>query len=140
MNEMLGNQYFLARKYDKAAEMLEKALIADKANKAIRRKLIICYAQNGQVDKALDTFVSLIKDDKDFIINTNPIDDDCPCPELVYDMERKFSDNQQSIDYLLVLGMLWLYCNKEKSVQYFEQAYEKNEQARHVKAILALLD
>ena len=56
MDEMLGNHYFLSRNYGRAAELLDKALRVDPKNKPMRRKLIICFAQTGRVDKALTIF------------------------------------------------------------------------------------
>jgi tetratricopeptide (TPR) repeat protein len=119
MSEMLGNQYFLARKYSLAADELEKALSKNPTNKGIRRKLIICEIQKGNINKALDLFASLVEDDVAFIIDADPIRDDCPCPELVYDMEEQFNDNKDSIDYYLKLAMIWLYCDVNKSLHYF---------------------
>jgi tetratricopeptide (TPR) repeat protein len=140
MSEMLGNQYFLARNYARAASELYNALKADPKNKAIRRKLIICYSQIDEISKALDMFISLIKEDLYFIINTDPISDDCPCPELVYDMEQKLENNQKSLDFYLILGILWLYCNVEKSIYYFKQVLKIDSSFTKVKVILALLN
>jgi hypothetical protein len=119
MSEMLGNQYFLARKYSLAADELEKALSKNPAHKGIRRKLIICEIQRDNINRALDLFASLVEDDVAFIIDADPIMDDCPCPELVYDMEEQFNDNKDSFDYNLKLAMIWLYCDVNKSQQYF---------------------
>jgi len=140
MDEMLGNHYFLSRNYGRAAELLEKALRDDPKSKPIRRKLIICFAQTGHVDKALAVFLSLIKEDIDFVINTDPIDDDCPCPELVFDMEHHKSNINPSLDSNLVLGMLWLYCNLHKSFEYFTQASNLDKDDKMIKSILALLN
>jgi pentatricopeptide repeat protein len=140
MDEMLGNHYFLSRNYGRAAELLEKALRDDPKNKPIRRKLIICFAQTGHVDKALSVFLSLIKEDIDFVINTDPIDDDCPCPELVFDMEHGNPNIQSSLDTSMVLGMLWLYCNLHKSHEYFTQASHLDSNDKMIKSVLALLD
>lgn len=140
MDEMLGNHYFLARNYSRAAELLQKALLADPKNKAIRRKLIVCFSQTGQVDKALKTFLSLVKEDIDFVIDTDPIDDDCPCIELVFELERKHANNQESLDFTLILGMLWLYCNLPKSYDYFKNATLMDENNRTIKSIIVLLE
>ncbi len=140
MDEMLGNHYFLARNYSRAATLLETALRVDPKNKPMRRKLIICFGQTGQVDKALKVFLSLIKEDIDFVINTDPIDDDCPCPELVFELESEFQNNLASLDYNLILGMLWLYCKLEKSIEYFEKAYQMDSQNNTIKSIRALLN
>ena len=140
MDEMLGNHYFLTRNYARAADLLEKALRSDQKNKAIRRKLIICFAETGHVDKALTVFLSLIKEDIDFIINTDPVDDDCPCPELVFDMEHWNVNTRQSLDDAEVLGMLWLFCNLHKSFEYFTQAANMDKNNKMIKSILALLN
>jgi hypothetical protein len=92
------------------------------------------------VDKALTIFLSLIKEDIDFVINTDPVDDDCPCPELVFNMEHGNVSGQQTLDSSLVLGMLWLYCNLHKSYEYFAQASNLDNNDKIIKSILALLD
>ena len=140
MSEMLGNQYFLARNYARAASELFEALKSDARNKSIRRKLIICYTQIDEIRKALDTFISLIKEDLEFVIKTDPISDDCPCPELVFDMEQKLENNHKSMDFNLILGMLWLYCNEEKSAYYFNRVLQMDPDYTKVKIILTLLN
>jgi tetratricopeptide (TPR) repeat protein len=140
MDEMLGNHYFLARNFARAAELLEKVLRVQSENKVLRRKLIICFAQIGEIDKALKIFLSLVKEDIDFIIHTDPVDDDCPCPELIFELERNKSNNIESIDFTLILGMFWLYCNLDKSVEYFQQAVRKDASNVTIKSILTLLE
>jgi tetratricopeptide (TPR) repeat protein len=140
MHEMLGNQLFLARKYSQATDNLEKALQSKPASKGIKRKLIICYTQIGQIQRALETFLSLLRTDIEFIINIDPLDDDCPCLELVREMEKKYDENRGSLDYLLVLGMLWLYCNFEKSKQYFNKAQDIVPKNQTVQAIVKIIN
>ena len=140
MDEMLGNHYFLSRNYGRAAQLLNKALRIDPKNKPIRRKLIICFAQTGRIDDALTVFLSLIKEDIDFIINTDPVDDDCPCPELVFEIEHGNINNNQSLDSLMVLGILWLYCNLHKSFEYFIQASNMDKNNKMIKSIMTLLN
>ena len=79
-------------------------------------------------------------EDIDFVINTDPIDDDCPCPELVFELETELQNNRTSLDYNLILGMLWLYCKLEKSAAYFKKAYELDSQNQTIKSIRALID
>lgn len=135
MSEMLGNQYFMARKYDLAEPVLEECLRKTPENKSIRKKLIVCYTQTGKIELALHTFLSLIKEDIEFIINTDPIEDDCPCPELIYDLEN----SGKSVDSLLIeyekLGILWLYCNVTKSLDYFNRALNVRPELAVLKAI-----
>ena len=139
MSEMLGNQYFLARKYSLAANELDKALLKDPASKDIRRKLIICEIERNNIKRALDLFVSLIEEDVAFIIDADPIMDDCPCPELVYDMEEQFSDNKSSLDYNLKLAMIWLYCDINKSLRYFNLSLQIDSENKVIKKIIKYL-
>jgi len=139
MSEMLGNQYFLARKYSLAADELEKALSKNPPHKGIRRKLIICEIQKGDIKRALDLFVSLVEEDVAFIIDADPILDDCPCPELVYDMEEQFSDNKSSLDYHLKLAMIWLYCDVNKSMHYFNLSLGMTNEKNAIKKIISHL-
>ncbi|MEJ2636084.1 MAG: tetratricopeptide repeat protein [Calditrichia bacterium] len=139
MYEMLGNQQFLARNYDKAAEYLARAAAKDPGNKGIRRKLIICYTQLGKVDDALSVFLPLVMEDADFIIRTHPVDDDCPCREMVYDMESRTRSTEKSMGEQIILGILWLYCDLEKSIQYFEQAHNTAPENPAVKTVLTIL-
>ena len=137
---MLGNQYFLARNFHKAAENLSLATREDPANKGVRRKLIVCYTQTGESEKALEIFLTLIKQDADFIINTDPIDDDCPCSELVYDYEARLPEKPVKKNLLIILGMLWLYCDLSRSIKYFSEALQKDPENIRVKSVLAILN
>ncbi|NOY06486.1 MAG: tetratricopeptide repeat protein [Chlorobi bacterium] len=136
---MLGNQLFMARNYPSATLHLERALQAHPGNKAILRKLIICYTQIGETERALDAFVSLIKDDIDYIIETNPISDDCPCPEIVFKLEDDLHGEEASYDDNLVLGMLWLYCNAERAWDYFHKALTQRPGNSKIKSVLTII-
>lgn len=124
MSEMLGNHYFLARKYLLATKELEEALKKQPQNKAIRRKLVICNAQCGELDRALELFISLIEEDIEFITESDPLFDDCPCPELVYDLESQIDSYKNLATSNLKLGIFWLYCDISKSIHYFNE-YKK---------------
>ncbi|MBU2507351.1 MAG: hypothetical protein KJ799_11610 [Bacteroidetes bacterium] len=138
MNEMLGNQYFMARNYPAAEIELEKSLEKFPAHKGIRRKLIVCYTQTGKVRNALQAFLSLAKEDIDFIINADPIEDDCPCPELVEKM-NSLEPQLDSLDREIVAGILWLYCDIEKSLQHFDNAVKFNNDDPTVHAAVKLI-
>lgn len=139
MFEMLGNQFFMVRNYGRAAEMLQQASWKDPRNKLIRRKLVICYTQTGEVEKALENFTWLINEDFDFIANIDPVAEDCPCSGLVYDMEEQMPQNQDSPDFYLILGMLWLYCDLERSLGHFLRARQLNPADERLKSIILLI-
>lgn len=123
MSEMLGNYHFLIRDYSSAIEELENFLLVNPEDKRAKKKLIICYTQIDELKKALDLFYTLVEEDINFIINTDPQTEDCPCPDLVKKLEENQSLYNNKYWLFVELGILWLYCNKEKSLKYFEEAY-----------------
>ena len=118
-SEMLGNKYFLARNYQGAAQNLQYVLSQNPINKGARKKIVICYTQIGEIEKAFENFHALVKEDINFIINTDPVADDCPCPELVEKYGKVLPYEDNSFDMKLILGMLWLYCDVDKSLELF---------------------
>lgn len=138
MSEMLANHYFHSRNYAGAQALYEPLLAQKPGEKALRRRMVVCYLQTGAIRKALDIFTNLVLEDADFIINTHPIDDDCPCPELITEMQGHSAD-ALSPEMVLRLGMLWLYCDIARSVHYFEQALRQNPEQQNIKQILACL-
>jgi hypothetical protein len=137
-SEMLGNKYFLARNYQGAAKNLQYVLSEDPINKSARKKIIICYTQTGEIKKAFDNFYTLVKEDINFIINTDPVADDCPCPELVAKYGKIFPYENDSFDMKLMLGMLWLYCDVNKSSEIFGDLTKKSTDLR-IKEVLSLI-
>jgi tetratricopeptide (TPR) repeat protein len=139
MSEMLGNQYFLARNYESAAKNLQYALDIDPLNKAVRKKLIICYSQTGEIQKALNVFYNLIEEDIDCIINTDVVSDDCPCPDLVKHYGKIFPYEENSIDLKLMLGMLWLYCEVPTSLKFFKSVLKEYPNDERLKSISSII-
>ncbi len=140
MSEMLGNQYFLARNYASAAKNLQNALNIEPLNKPVRKKLVICYSQVGEIQKALNIFYNLIVEDIDCIIKTDPIADDCPCPELVSHYGTILPYEENSTDLIIMLGMLWLYCDASKSHSFFKSVEKINPEDERIKSITNILE
>ncbi len=136
MSEMLGNQYFMARNFEKALVQYEKVLESGKINEKIRKKLIICYCEVGNVGAALTLFDEVIHDNIELIALTDVIREDCPCPELLERMKWYETVAASSTDFNCILGMLSLYCNIDDSIQYFLKAYELQPSNRRIKRIL----
>ena len=120
MSEMLGNHYFLSRNYAKAIDAFSKAL-GDNYPDNILKKLIICHITQGNISIAKEYFFRIITKDPYIIINTNITDEDCPCPEIISYFEKNFYP-ATSLDDLTSLGILWLYCDMNKSIDYFNRA------------------
>jgi len=62
-----------------------------------------------------------VQEDVKFIINADPIFDDCPCPEI----EKQLRTSPKDIlspDINIYNGILWLYCNPKISVKFLKKA------------------
>jgi len=140
MSEMLGNQYFMARNYAEAVTQFENVLIQYPENKSIKKKLIVCYSQTGKLDAAVNFLYKMIIEDIEFIINTDPIKDDCPCPELVEYFEKDNSANYDSAEFNLILGIIWLFCDINKSLEYFNKTNIIDAENIIVSKIISVLE
>jgi len=139
MSEMLGNQYFMARNYSAAEAEFEECLDKYPLEKSIRKKLIICYTQSNKLERALDMFLKLIKEDINFIVKTDFVEDDCPCPELINKIEDSNNYEPGTRNYYLMLGIIWLYCNIEKSLENFQKALKIDESDSSLNSIIFLI-
>lgn len=139
MSEMLGNRYFIARQFDKAIPQLEDALIQEQNANKIKKKLIICYIEAGNIEKAFNYFFELVKTDPQIIIDTDPYYDDCPCGELIPNWESKLQISRDAHGFYEVLGMLSLYCDVKKSIDYFEKSLKNTTYRSHVSSIIKRL-
>lgn len=126
MSEMLANQYFLVRRYSEAEKVFEEIISDNPDNNFAKKKLIICYVHNEKIKKALSLFYEIIKEDITIITNTNVVDDDCPCPEIISKFENINEPEMTNQSKSEILGMLWLYCDYYKSIQQFEKLKESN--------------
>ncbi|MDD3558729.1 MAG: hypothetical protein PHW27_09160 [Melioribacteraceae bacterium] len=140
MNEMLGNQLFMARRYSEALKNLEAALLHSPEQKPIKRKLIICYAQTGDIYKSLNLFYDLIKDDIQFIIDADPILDDCPCNEIIEQLEEQTDFNYDPFETKIYQGIIWLYCDAAKSLSCFQKAGELENSNEVIKNVIELIE
>jgi pentatricopeptide repeat protein len=140
MSEMLGNQYFLSRNYSRAASIFLKVYSQYPQNLSVRKKIIICFTQTGEMDKAFDFFYELVKENLEFITNTDPVADDCPCTELVekYGMILPYEENSK--DLKLLLAMLWLYCDVNKSLEYFKQLSLLNREEKKYNDVIIMIE
>lgn len=136
---MLGNRYFIARQFDKAVTYLEQALSESPGSVDIIKKLIICYIETGDVEKAFNHFYRLVQKDPHIIVNTDLYYDDCPCTELIPKWKQKEKSSQVKENLYLGLAMLYLYCNLEKSIEYFEKVKRITRQQNKILSILKKL-
>jgi tetratricopeptide (TPR) repeat protein len=139
-SEMLGNKHFLARNYENAALNFQATLNSDPVNKSARKKIIICYTQIGKIREAFENFYLLVKEDIEFIIDTDMIADDCPCAELTEKYGNVFPYQKESSDLKLMLAMLWLYCSVNQSLNFFKQILVEDPENLRVQEIISLIE
>lgn len=138
MSEMLGNYYFMTNRYQPACNELEDALEKRPSNKAIRKKLILCYLALGNVDKGFRLFQSLAEEDIS-VITSAMVDSSCPCDDILNSFEHRRYPNLSGAEYYKVLAILWLYRDIEMSLKYFKKvkSLNKNEQIDSILKIIS---
>ncbi len=127
MSEMLANSYFISRNFSKALPYFEEMLQKGQASDKIKKKLLICYIAVGRIEDAFEIFHELVRRDPFIIINTDPYWDDCPCPEMVSEWEGNPTANLDEPRISLILGMLYLFCDVERSMHYLKKALPLSE-------------
>lgn len=138
MSEMLGNHYFLSRNFAQAIDAYSRAFGNDyPAN--VLKKLIICHITQGDFTTAQNYLIKLIKEEPLTIINTDIRDEDCPCPELIKSLESNFYP-PKSLQDNISLGMLWLYCDINQSIKYFEEAQKIEPDDEFLNEAIVLLN
>lgn len=138
MSEMLANHYFHAREYAHARAGYEQELAAHPENKGLRRRLIVCCLQTGAVREAFVHFARLVEEDVDFIIHTDPEDDDCPCPELIKETPEERSVDGSPEEFLR-LGMLWLFCDAQQSCHFLTACLAAAPGDRDLEKVLTII-
>ena len=140
MSEMLANHYFMIRDFAKAVHTYECLTIKPGISKAIRKKMIICYVRTFQIEKAFAEFNKLVEEDISFIIQTDLNSDDCPCPDIIAEIERDEIEYKNKYEKLVALGILWLYCDKKESLSHFIKAYQIDQNDIRLHKIILLLN
>lgn len=137
MSEMLGNQYFIARRYQEACFELEASVQKDPFNYSAIKKLIICYLQTDQFDKAFKYFIEIVRNDLSVITNTDLHRDGCPCPEII---ERTLPELNYTTDdeQFIKLGILYLYCDINESINYLEKVSPSSSLFKEVQEIISI--
>jgi len=138
MSEMLGNQYFMTRNYKEAVKELEPVYLKEPSNKHVKRKLIISYTQIGKIKQALELFISLVKEDVGFIINADPIIDDCPCPEIIEQLTNGINESE-SLDINIYKGILWQDCDPKTSIKFLEKAVHDFPKKKEIKETIKII-
>ena len=139
MDEMLGNQFFITRRFKKATPHFERVLQFDPHNDEVKKKIIICYIQQGKHKLALQHFTELISSNIDVILNNDPVNEDCPCQKLIYDFEHS-TQRLNHIDKFEILGMLWLYCDIMESRKFFQKLLEIDPRSTYYKTITNIIN
>lgn len=140
MSEMLANHYFMIRDFEKAADAYEIVVSKLGISSTIRKKIIICYIKTHQLKKALTEFFELVHSDIHFLINTDLNSDDCPCPDIISEIERDEINFKDEYERMVALGMLWLYCDIKQSKIHFSRAWKIQQNDERIFQMIQLLN
>lgn len=135
---MLANYYFMTGRFRSACSLLEQALVENPASQEIRKKLVLCYLANNEVEKSYHLFLTLVRLDPSIIIGSSKITG-CPCAEILDAFESEASCQLEESWYLKARAMLWLYRDKTQSVRLFKKVKALNRDDTDVDEILNIL-
>lgn len=136
MSEMLGNQYFLSRHYSEAIDEYEKCLVSNQDNLFVKKKLILCLLERGDLESAVKYLDEVLSVSPKIILETDIKNDDCPCIEII----EKYRNVEVSEKIKMILGILWLYCDKQKALEIFEEILETSHFAVSLNKIISKLN
>ena len=136
---MLGNHYFQLRHFELAKRTYEKLSGNQLSDLSVIKKLIICYTQTHNLDKALKLLFILIKKDINTILNSNRKEDDCPCNDLIFKIENGEIQYPSDQETYVSLGILWLYCNHTTAINYFQMALNLNQENKNLTKVISFL-
>lgn len=139
MSEMLGNHYFQLKNYFLAEQSYEKEFLRGSSENRILKRLIICYTQTNKIPEAQKLLLQLIEQDINIVLKTNINEEFCPCDELIVDIENGVIKYESNFDTYCVLGILWLFCNYENSLKYFQLASKEQPSDEIIAKILNLI-
>lgn len=138
MSEMLANHYYMNHKYFEAARLYNDVLKHNVNNNDAKKKLIPCLIKLGEINKAFELFYDLIKHNSNLITKKNQTKN-CPCLELLSEIENEQRTSLSIKEFYLALAILWSYCNIDNSIRYFELVQSLTPESKKFQEVLLLI-
>lgn len=140
MSLMLGNRYFLDRDYARAVPLLEAARAETPEAARVLKRLVIAYVQLEELELALDRLELVLSRSPRAVIDTDPDEEDCPCPALCAAFERRLGSGPATYSVVLGLGILELYCDLQRARRHLRQAHDLRPAEARLTRVLALAE
>jgi tetratricopeptide (TPR) repeat protein len=138
MSEMLANHYYMNHKYFEAARLYNDVLKHNADNYDAKKKLIPCLIKLGEINKAFELYYDIIKYKPNLIAKNNHTKN-CPCLELLNEIENEKRTNLSIKEFYLALAILWSYCNINNSIRYFELVQTLTPECKKFQEVLLLI-
>ncbi|MCG8607594.1 hypothetical protein MJD09_21745 [bacterium] len=135
MERMLGNQYFMARRFEDAIPCFENALRKTPSDPGIMKHLIGCYVMTGNIEGALHNLGDLLARGIAKGIDPLPDAEEDAFRQMLAEWYRKPPRTQSRFEYLLSIAILTLLCEPELAPAYFKEAQKlapKHELLREI--------
>ncbi len=139
MDRMLGNQYFLARKFKEAIPHFEKVLVKSPGDSAVFKNLIFCLVVTEELDKAVAQMIMALHHSPEFLVELSAATDTNPYQEVFLERFTKPPATLSGGNYALAMGILSLYCHAELAVSYFHEAKKHSRNKKAIEEILRIL-
>jgi len=137
MSEMLANQYFLSGRYERALPLLEQFLLSSPDRAYLKNKLLICYLQMDQIDRALELCLEILRTAPFDLVGSDPCTQQFPCLEQT--LQRPDGPPTTPIE-LNRLAVVYLFCRPEVSLVHLRNSLELDPEQTAISEILSLLE
>ncbi len=117
---MLANQYFIVNRFQDACTEFEEILDANPSNSIAKKKLVLCYIHIEEIQSAFKLFAELVTTNINILTENEISIYDKPCKKMISYLKT----NPQKLvekNKLLILGMLWTYCDINNAKIEFEK-------------------
>ncbi|MBT4504053.1 MAG: tetratricopeptide repeat protein [Gemmatimonadetes bacterium] len=137
MSEMLANQYFLSGSYERALPLLERFLLNSPDRAYLKNKLLICYLQTDQVDRALEFCLEILRTAPLDLVGSDPCTQRFPCLEQTLQRPGGIPTTPLELNRLAVIN---LFCKPETSLRHLRRSLDLKPGQAPIREILSLLE
>ncbi len=127
MSVMLANRYVQAHRFGDALPHFEAQLRKNPADRATALKLVLCYAQAGRVQEAIDLMTTLLEEAPERVFAGNHDEEGIPARHVTAILERRRKLQSPDLHHA-TLALICLYTDWRRALAELDAARRSNPQ------------
>lgn len=138
MTEMLANRYLRIHRFADALPYLEIARQRRPEDMQVSKKLVLCYAQTGHLDAALNLMTTLMEQHPEAVVHTDDESEGIPSHHAVEITRRRASVLPPGV-FHATLGLELLYHDESEALKALDRAADETPESRvhHLRDVVA---